>query len=46
VALGRENLAAVSWSTLAGGKKQIELRLEKAVQVMSQLPGARKKNTA
>lgn len=39
VALGRENLATVSWSTRAGGEKHIELRLEKAVQVTSQLTG-------
>jgi hypothetical protein len=38
VALGRENLATVSWSTRAGGEKHIDLRLEKAVQVTSQLP--------
>lgn len=41
VALGRENLAIVSWSTRAGGEKHIELRLEKAVQVTSQLPGCK-----
>jgi hypothetical protein len=41
VALGRENLATVSWSTRAGGEKHIELRLEKAVQVTSQLPGCK-----
>lgn len=41
VAVGRDNLATVSWSTGAGGEKNIELRLEKAVQVTSQLPGGK-----
>lgn len=38
VALGRDNIATVSWSTGAGGEKEIELRLEKKVEVVSQLP--------
>lgn len=41
VALGRDNLATVSWSTGAGGEKHIELRLERAVEVTSQLPGCK-----
>lgn len=41
VAVGRDNLAAVSWSTGAGGEKNIELRLEKAIPVTSQLPGGK-----
>lgn len=40
IAVGLDNSATVSWSTGADGKKTIELRLEKAVGVTSQLPGA------
>lgn len=39
VALGRDNVATVSWSTGAEGEKKIELRLEKKIEVVSQLPG-------
>jgi hypothetical protein len=39
VALGRDNVATVSWSTGNGGEKKIELRLQKKVEVVSQLPG-------
>lgn len=39
IAVGKDNLAAVSWTTGAGGEKNIVLRLEKAVEVTSQLPG-------
>ncbi|KAL4930981.1 uncharacterized protein BDV17DRAFT_297481 [Aspergillus undulatus] len=38
VALGKDNLATVSWRTL-NGEKRIELRLEKAAEVISRLPG-------
>jgi hypothetical protein len=41
VAVGADNLATVSWSTGASGVKNIELRLEKAVEVTSQLPGGK-----
>jgi hypothetical protein len=41
VALGRDNLAIVSWNTAVTGEKHIELRLEKAVKVTSQLPGGK-----
>lgn len=40
VALGQQNLATVEWGKEAGGEKVVELRLEKAVEVVSQLPGA------
>lgn len=39
VALGTDNTATVSWTTTADGGKQVELRLQKAVDVVSQLPG-------
>jgi hypothetical protein len=39
VALGRDNVATISWSTGTEGEKNIELRLEKKVEVMSRLPG-------
>lgn len=42
VALGKDNLATVNWSTGVGGEKRIELQLEKAVEVISQLPGGGK----
>jgi hypothetical protein len=42
VALGKDNLATVKWSTGVGGEKRIELQLEKAVEVISQLPGGGK----
>ncbi|KAL4920604.1 hypothetical protein BDW62DRAFT_198903 [Aspergillus aurantiobrunneus] len=38
VALGRENLATVSWR-VSDGEKQVDLKLEKAVEVVSRLPG-------
>ncbi|KAL2867344.1 putative rhamnosidase B [Aspergillus lucknowensis] len=39
VALGRDNVAAVEWRTEPGGEKRVELRLERAVEVVSRLPG-------
>ncbi|KAF9889042.1 hypothetical protein FE257_008019 [Aspergillus nanangensis] len=39
VALGKGNLASVSWETKGHGHKYVELRLEKAVRVISRLPG-------
>ena len=39
VALGSDNTATVSWTTDADGGKKVELRLERAVDVVSQLPG-------
>lgn len=39
VALAKDNLASVWWWAGAGGEKQVELQLEKAVEVVSQLPG-------
>lgn len=44
VALGRDNLASVSWSTHEDGETHIELWLEKAVEVTSQLPGAKEEH--
>jgi hypothetical protein len=41
VALGKSNLATISWRTGARGEKHVELRLEKAVEVISQLPGGK-----
>ena len=38
VALGENNLARVSWKT-GFGSKTVELRLEKAVEVVSRFPG-------
>lgn len=38
VALGKDNLAHVSWRVTEGGEKQVELRLSKAVELSSQLP--------
>lgn len=43
VALGNDNLATVSWTTGPAGQKQIELRLEKAVELTSKLPGQQEK---
>ncbi|KAH9889617.1 Six-hairpin glycosidase-like protein [Xylariomycetidae sp. FL2044] len=41
VALGRDNLATVEWRTAADGReKRVELRLERPIEVISQLPGA------
>lgn len=39
VALGKDNVAMVSWRTESNGGKFIELRLEKAIGVTSKLPG-------
>ncbi len=40
IALGKTNLATVAWTTdLSNGEKHVELRLEKAVEVTSLLPG-------
>jgi hypothetical protein len=42
VALGRDNLASVFWESRAGGTDiHVGLRLEKPVELMSQLPGGR-----
>lgn len=38
VALGRDNLAMVSWSTNETGEQRIVLELQKSVDVVSQLP--------
>lgn len=42
VALGKDNIATVSWDTTAN-EKHVELQLEKAVEVTSQLPGQKAK---
>lgn len=42
VALGKDNLATVSWETDESGQRHVELRLEKAVSVVSWLPGGEK----
>jgi hypothetical protein len=39
VALGKENLAIVSWRSISCEKQIVELTLEKPIQVSSQLPG-------
>lgn len=39
VALGRDNLASIAWKTDDGRRKVVELRLERAVHVVSQMPG-------
>ncbi len=39
VALGKDNRATVSWKTEANGEKAVELRLERAIDVTSLLPG-------
>ncbi len=39
LALGKDNVATVSWSTGLEGGKNIELRLEKEVEVVIQLLG-------
>ncbi|KAJ5762281.1 uncharacterized protein N7511_005663 [Penicillium nucicola] len=39
VAIGKDNLAVISWKTESDGEKIVELKLEKAVEVVSQLPG-------
>ncbi|KAJ0414830.1 hypothetical protein BJY00DRAFT_320701 [Aspergillus carlsbadensis] len=39
VALGGGNVATVEWRTLSTGTKQVELRLERPVEVVSRLPG-------
>ncbi|KAJ5083308.1 hypothetical protein N7456_012735 [Penicillium angulare] len=40
VALGQENLASVSWTTGADENITVQLKLTKAIDVVSQLPGA------
>lgn len=39
IALGRENIAHVSWRPGNGSEKLVELRLDQPIQVISQLPG-------
>lgn len=39
VALGRDNLAHVSWKVMENGQKHVELRLQKAIAVRSRMPG-------
>lgn len=39
VAVGKDNVAGVSWKTGEGGVKHVELRLEKPIAVTSRLPG-------
>ncbi|KAL3453185.1 Six-hairpin glycosidase-like protein [Aspergillus insuetus] len=39
VALGGDNVATIEWRTLSHGKKQVDLRLEKPVEIVSRLPG-------
>lgn len=39
VAVGKDNVATVSWRTEESGKKVVKLQLEKAAEVISQLPG-------
>jgi hypothetical protein len=41
VALGKDNLAMISWKSGSDGLKTVELKLEKAVEVVSQLPGGK-----
>lgn len=39
IAVGKDNVAIVSWRTESNGEKFIELRLEKVAEVTSKLPG-------
>jgi hypothetical protein len=39
VALGKDSVATVSWHTQPNGDKHVDLQLERAVKVVSQLPG-------
>ncbi|OJI95828.1 hypothetical protein ASPVEDRAFT_48145 [Aspergillus versicolor CBS 583.65] len=39
VALGSDNIASISWTTRNSGEKDVYLKLSKAVEVVSQLPG-------
>ncbi|KAB8215152.1 Six-hairpin glycosidase-like protein [Aspergillus novoparasiticus] len=39
VALGKDNVATISWTIGGGGEKNVELRFEKPVEIVSQLPG-------
>lgn len=39
VAVGKDNIAMVSWRTESNGGKVVELQLEKAAEVISKLPG-------
>lgn len=41
VVLGKDNLAEVSWKPGSGSEKVVELKLEKAVEVVSRLPGGK-----
>jgi hypothetical protein len=41
VALGKDNLAIISWNSVSDGETVVELKLEKAVEVVSQLPGTK-----
>ncbi|KAF3017766.1 hypothetical protein E8E14_007827 [Neopestalotiopsis sp. 37M] len=43
VAIGKENVATVAWTTDDGGKKHVRLELERAVEVVSRLPGGEEK---
>jgi hypothetical protein len=38
VAVGKENVAMVRWETV-DGEKRVELKFERAVDVVSQMPG-------
>jgi hypothetical protein len=39
VALGVDNVAKITWTTGADGEKYVELKLEKPVEVVVQMPG-------
>ncbi|KAG4431958.1 hypothetical protein IFR05_012554 [Cadophora sp. M221] len=39
VCLGKDNVASVAWTTNGPGMKYVELRFERAVEVVSMLPG-------
>ncbi|KAL3466116.1 hypothetical protein BJX64DRAFT_296058 [Aspergillus heterothallicus] len=39
VALGADNVATVEWARLENGQKQVTLQLQKAVEVVTRLPG-------
>ncbi|KAF7553526.1 hypothetical protein G7Z17_g3530 [Cylindrodendrum hubeiense] len=41
VALGKDNVATVSWKTRADGVVSVELLLERAIEVTSRLPGGK-----
>ncbi|KAF5004573.1 hypothetical protein FDECE_8936 [Fusarium decemcellulare] len=44
VALGSDNTATVSWKVTEDGQKKVELQLEKAIHVVSKLPGEDEKD--